>query len=490
MTGVGAGALAAPAAARRRRRSTSASELPSVAEVRGENLEPIEMLLIQQAVLLQAGELTSVELTQDYLDRIAEVNGPFETYGDNGLYNAFVRIDEEGALAAARAADRRLRKARRTGEAAPLLCGIPMGLKDSVATRGFRQLNGTVAYEGNVALDDSFAVAKLRAQGAVPLGITIASAFSGTIAGTFSSNAWDLDYVPGGSSRGSGVAPIARMCSIAMGEETGGSIIFPAACNGASAIKPSLGLASTSGVMPLSPGLDTIGPIGRSARDCALFYNAILGEDPFGDPLTLAVPPGFGPFSLKPRSGSSPLAGITIGINKTDWLTTPAGVQRGVDPQSLYGPDSAAAFERLIGELEGMGATVVEFNGVDYLDYSEESNPYYTDPTVLQTIDNYPVTPQAAVVNSNRYDIHYTEAIRDFAQTRSDEQESLLLAQYGRQPGSTSASGTGTKTWEAAIQIQADVSVFAREEGERRRRKFAANYKQAFDDAGSTSWSS
>jgi len=85
--------------------------------------------------------------------------------GDNGLYNAFVRIDEAGALAEARAADQRLQAARRRGPAAPYLCGIPMGFKDSIGTRGFKQQNGTVAFAGNVALADSTPGAAARAGG-------------------------------------------------------------------------------------------------------------------------------------------------------------------------------------------------------------------------------------------------------------------------------------------------------------------------------------
>jgi Asp-tRNA(Asn)/Glu-tRNA(Gln) amidotransferase A subunit family amidase len=353
-----------------------------------------------------------------------------------------------------------------------------MGFKDSIATQGFRQLNGTVAFEGNVASDDSSPVALLRSLGVVPVGITICSAFSGSIAGTFSGNAWNLAYVPGGSSQGSGVAPIARMIAATLGEETGGSIIFPAACNGASAIKPSQGLVSTAGVMPLSPGLDTIGPLCRSGRDAALIMNALIAPDHAGDPQTLAVPRAFPALSLAPRLGSKPLAGTTIGVNKTDWLTIPGqapagGTQRGVDPQSLYGPEHLVAFNRLRNELEAMGAEVIDFDGVDYLEYSEDANPYYTNPDALMTIDGNNITPTAAVVNSNRNDIHYTQAVRDFAATRPAEQAELLLNQYGRQG-----------SWDLAVRQLTEVTAAVREEGERRRRKFASNYKAAFDDAG------
>ncbi len=413
----------APAAAPAGAREPDPGWLPSAQELRRAERELVDLEVVEQVALLQAGLLSSVELTEAYLERIRRLNGPYETYGDNGLYNAFVRVDEDRALAEARAADQRLSAGRRgNAERAPWLCGIPMGFKDSIGTEGYRQLNGTTAFEGNVALRHSTPVARLREQGVVTLGITVCSAFSGSIAGTFSGNAWNLDYVPGGSSQGSGVAPIARLASATLGEETGGSIIFPAACNGASAIKPSLGLGSTAGVMPLSPSYDVIGPLCRSGRDAALIMNALAGPDPDGDPQTTFAPVPSPLIPLAPRIGSRPLAGLMIGIHKKDWVTTPAGTRRDVDPQSLYEPAHLAALNRLIGELEAMGATVKEFDGADFLVYSEDENPYYNNPDVLQVIDGSNISPSAAVINPNRYDIRYVEAIAEFAATRPPEQ--------------------------------------------------------------------
>lgn len=483
---LGAGAVAtAPAAAkppkvRARRSSRDAGPLPDVKTLRGSKRDLVDHEVVELAAMLQAGWVSSVELTQAYLDRIAKFNGPFETYGDNGLYNAFVRVDEAGALAEARAADKRLWSGRR-GRPAPWLCGIPMGFKDSIGTKGFKQQNGTTAFAGNVALRDSTPVARLRAQGVVALGITMCSAYSGSIAGTFSGNAWNLDHVPGGSSQGSGVAPIARLAAAALGEETGGSIIFPAACNGASAIKPSLGLGSTAGVMPLSPSYDVIGPIARSGRDAALIMNAILGPDPDGDPQTMFAPVPFPQIPMVARIGSKPLRGLTIGIHKKDWVTTRSGTQRDVDPQSLYAPSHQQALARFVGELTAMGAVVKEFDGADFLVYSEEENPYYNNPDVLQVIDGSNITASAAVINPNRYDIRYIDAIADFAADKPEEQRAALLAQYGRRPGGAT---TGERTFAAATAVLAGVSASVRAEGERRRRQWAANYKRRFDEAG------
>jgi Asp-tRNA(Asn)/Glu-tRNA(Gln) amidotransferase A subunit family amidase len=482
------GALAAPSAPRRVS-SSSSSPLPSAASVLADERPLTDHEVMELAALLQAGEVSAVELAEEYYGRINALNGPFETYADNGYYSAFIRIDEEIGMSAARAADERLAAARAGGPAAPYLCGIPMGVKDSIAVEGFAAQDGTADFLGNVGLEDATAVGRLRALGAVPLGITVASAYSGVIGGTFAGNAWNPEYIPGGSSQGSGVASAARLAAFCLGEETGGSIIFPSSCNGDSSIKVSQGLVSVAGLMPLSPGYDTIGPIARSGRDASLILNGMIAEgpDPFGDPQTLAIPRGYPMLSLAPRVGPKPLAGLTIGINKTDWMTVAVEkegkktteTKQFVDPQSTYGPEYLAAFERLCDELRGMGANVIEFNGVDFLNFEESANPYYNNPTVLEEIDGAKVTPSVAVLSPNRYDFHYVEAPQAFAETRPAPQAENLQKQFGAAP-----LGETTKTWAEAIKQEKLVTEGARREGERRRRLWASNYKAAFDAAG------
>lgn len=486
-------AIAAPPAPKSLSTSSSSSPLPSAASVLADQRPLTDHEVMELAALLQAGEVSAVELAEEYYARIHALNGPFETYADNGLYGAFIRINEDIGLSAARAADERLAAARAGGPAAPYLCGIPMGVKDSIAVEGFPAQDGTVDFLGNVGLEDATAVGRLRALGVVPLGITVASSYSGTIAGTFSGNAWNIEYIPGGSSQGSGVASAARLAAFCLGEETGGSVIFPSACNGDSAIKVSQGLVSVAGLMPLSPGYDTIGPIARSGRDAALVLNALIAEgpDPFGDPQTLAIPRGYPQLSLSPRIGSKPLAGLTIGVNKTDWVTVAvtkeengktvetSETKQGVDPQSLYGTAHLQAFERLCTELREMGANVIDFNGVDFLDFSEGANPYYNNPTVLEEVEGAKITPSSAVLNPNRYDFHYTEAAQAFAATRPAAQAENLQKNFGAKlPGASAA------TFEGAIKQQGGVKESARREGERRRRLWASNYKAAFDAAG------
>ena len=122
-----------------------------------------------------------------------------------------------------------------------------------------------------------------------------------------------------------------------------------------------------------------------------------------------------------------------------------------------------------------------EFDGADFLVFSEEENPYYNNPDVLQVIDGSNITASAAVINPNRYDIRYIDAIAEFAATRPDAQREALLAQYGRRPGGAT---TGPRTFEAATAVLAGVTAAVRAEGERRRRQWAANYKRRFDEAG------
>jgi Asp-tRNA(Asn)/Glu-tRNA(Gln) amidotransferase A subunit family amidase len=439
----------------------------------------VDYEIFELAALLRAGRLSSVEITQAYLDRIDKFNGPFETYANNGLYNAFVRIDRAGALAAARAADKLIAAARRGGRQVSPLCGIPMGIKDSVGIKGLAAQDGSPAFAGNIALRDATVVGRLRNAGVVLLGSAICSAFSGSITGTFAGNAWNIDHVPGGSSQGSGVAPVARLAAACIGEETGGSIIMPSAANGASGIKPSLGTVSIAGLMPLSPGYDVLGPISRSARDSALILATILGPDPVNDPQTLSAPDPFPRIPVAPRPGGKPLRGLTVGIPQTDWMNVGGQIKTGISPQSTYGAGHLAAFNRLVAQLQALGARVIDFPGLDMTDPAQ--NPYFASSDVLATVDGSPVSPSAAVVNANRYEVRYAAAVADFCASGipSPDSAALLTSQYGRRtPGAAAA------TFAAADAFNGGISGAVRYEGEQRRRRLIANYAKALDAHG------
>jgi amidase/aspartyl-tRNA(Asn)/glutamyl-tRNA(Gln) amidotransferase subunit A len=473
----GSPASAAPATTTTTASGPDAAALPATSQIPHKS-RIVDYEIVELAALLRAGKLSSVELTQAYLDRITQFNGPFETYANNGLYNAFVRTDPAGALAAAKAADQKLANARRHGGPISPLLGIPMGIKDSVGIKGLNTQDGSPTFAGNIALKDATVVARLRAAGVVLLGNTICSAFSGSITGTFAGNAWDVAHVPGGSSQGSGVAPVARLAAACIGEETGGSIIMPSAANGASGIKPSLGTVSIAGLMPLSPGYDVLGPISRSARDSALILATILGPDAVNDPQTLSAPDPFPQIPFGPRAGRKPLQGVTIGIPQTDWMNVNGSIKVGVSPQATYGAGHLAVFNRLVSQLESLGARVIQFPGLDMTDPA--ANPYFASADVLAIVDGSPVSPSAAVVNANRYEVRYAAAVADFCASGIPSATSVatLTNQYGRRaPGETAAS------FASADRFNGGIPASVRYEGEQRRRRLIANYTKALRDS-------
>ncbi|RMU68013.1 Amidase [Pseudomonas syringae pv. aptata] len=180
---------------------------------RGAGIERRERIvdyeIVELAALLREGNpqrLTAEQVLVEYWSRITRFNGPQETYGDNGKYNAFVRLEDFSTLLEqARLADQWLTTPDDQRGPAPPLCGIPFGIKDSFAIQGLESKNGTQAFSGNLALRDATCVARLRAQGALIIGHTICSELSTHTVGQFAGNAWDPIRTPGGSSQGSGV---------------------------------------------------------------------------------------------------------------------------------------------------------------------------------------------------------------------------------------------------------------------------------------------
>ncbi|TFV31555.1 amidase [Streptomyces sp. T1317-0309] len=387
-----------------------------------------------------------------------------------------LRPDRPGGCARrGAAADTRFARARHTHEELPPLLGIPFGVKDSVAVKGLDAKDGSHAFDGNTALRDATLVHRLREAGAVILGHTVASAFSGSITAR-SPQRLNKDYVPGGSSQGSGVAPVARLARRASARRPAAPS-YAVGGHGASGIKPSLGTTSVAGLMPLSPGYDVLGPICRSVRDASLVLSIVLGPDPANDPLTLSAPEPFPAMPLSARKGRRPLAGVTIGIPQTDWMRTSRGIQAGTSPQGTYDADHLAAFNRLKQQLTSLGATVKEFPGLDVTDPAND--PYFSSSDVLATVDGSNISPSSAVLSPNRYEIRYWDAVKDFAATRPADQAAALLAQYGRKaPGETSAS------FESATRLGGMIPASVRVEGEKRRRQLQANYQAALDKAG------
>src|SRR5690348_717177 len=278
--GAGGAVMAAPTSTR------AAESLASPGQgVRRFDLEETTIAALQQA--MKSGKLTAHSITEKYLARIEDLDrrGP--------ALHAIIEINPD-ALAIARDLDRE-RKAK--GPRGPLH-GVPVLVKDNIGTADRMTTSaGSYALEGSIPLRDSFVVAQLRKAGAIILGKANLSEWANFRSGHSTSgwsgrggqarNPYALDRNPCGSSSGSGVAVSANLCPVALGTETNGSIVCPSSVNGIVGIKPTVGLVSRSGVVPISHTQDTAGPMARTVTDAAVLLGALAGVDP-RDPATLA----------------------------------------------------------------------------------------------------------------------------------------------------------------------------------------------------------
>ena len=230
----------------------------------------IEKTVAELSVALASGDISSVELTQTYLDRIAELNTEL---------NAFITVCDESALDQARAAD----AARANGETGALL-GIPMAHKDIFCTQGISTTCGSRMLQNFVSPYDATVVERFKAAGAVTLGKTNMDEFAMGSSNENSffgpvRNPWDTNRVPGGSSGGSAAAVAAGLCAMATGTDTGGSIRQPASFCGITGFKPSYGRVSRWGMIAFASSLDQAGTLCQSAEDAALMMNVMAGLD-------------------------------------------------------------------------------------------------------------------------------------------------------------------------------------------------------------------
>jgi len=306
---------------------------------------------------MAAGRLTSVDLTNFYLMRIKQLdeNGP-------GL-NSIIELNPD-ALAIAASADAE----RQRGMVRGPLHGIPVLLKDNIDTGDQMQTTaGSLALAGAPAVRDSTVAANLRAGGAVILGKTNLSEWA-NFRSFFSTSGWSgrgglarnpysLDRNACGSSSGSGAAASANLTAVSLGSETDGSIVCPANVNGVVGLKPTVGLTSRAGVVPISHFQDTVGPHTRTVADAAAVLGVIQSRAGDGrDPATAGVPLGW-------RGRSRP---TNIPTDYTQFLDTNGlrGARIGVTRQGVDNapPQVGAAFDAAIAAIEGAGAMVVDLD--------------------------------------------------------------------------------------------------------------------------------
>ena len=291
----------------------------------------------QIAGLVASGEASAVEIAQAHLDRIAAVDGEL---------HAFLHVDADGALAAAKAVDER----RAAGEALSPLAGVPLAMKDVVVTHGLPTTAGSKILEGWVPPYDATITRRIKDAGIVMLGKTNMDEFamgSSTENSAYgpSHNPWDLARIPGGSSGGSSAAVAGYEAPLAIGTDTGGSIRQPAAVTGIVGHKPTYGGVSRYGLIAFSSSLDQAGPLGRTVLDAALLHEVIGGHDPC-DSTSIAEP--VPPVVAAAREGArADLNGVRVGVVRE---LGGEGYQAGV----------LASFEAAVEVLRGLGATVVE----------------------------------------------------------------------------------------------------------------------------------
>lgn len=272
--------------------------------------ELITKTAVELAEALRAGEVTSVEVTQAHLDRIAAVDGDAES----GVH-AFLHVDAEGALEQARASDER----RAAGKALDYLDGVPIAVKDVLATQGLPTTCGSKILEGWVPPYDATVVRKVKAAGLPILGKTNMDEFAMGSSTEHSAygptrNPWDQTRIPGGSGGGSAAAVAAFEAPLALGTDTGGSIRQPGAVTGTVGVKPTYGGVSRYGLVALANSLDQVGPVTRTVADSALLHELIGGHDPL-DSTSVREPVG-ALYDAARQGATGDLKGLKVGVIK------------------------------------------------------------------------------------------------------------------------------------------------------------------------------
>ena len=293
-----------------------------------------------------SGQFTAVSLVKKYLERIEKIDkrGP--------KLNAVIELNPD-ALEIARGLDRE----RKTGRVRSQLHGIPVMIKDNIDTHDKMMCTaGSLALVGSRPLADAFLVTRLRQAGAIILGKTNLSEWA-NFRGSRSTSGWSgrggltrnpyvLDHNPSGSSSGSAVAAAANLCPIAVGTETNGSIHSPSSFNGIVGIKPTVGLISRSGIIPISQSQDTAGPMTRTVRDAAILLNCLAGFDPNDPGAGITRPLNGESIDYTQMLDASGLRGARIGVARKFFRSYPIGWK--------------LAQDKAVEALKAAGATVID----------------------------------------------------------------------------------------------------------------------------------
>jgi|TARA_B110000261_G_scaffold51653_2_gene61122 amidase len=317
--------------------------------------------LIEVGQMIRQGQATSVEITGYMLNRIASVDEQFKSY---------IHVCGDRALEKAQAVDTEVAAGIYKGP----LHGVPIAVKDLCFTTYAPTRAGTTIYKSFMAPHNATVVDRLESAGAVILGKL--SMTEGAYTGHHPTipvpvNPWNSNYWVGSSSSGSGVATSAGLCFASLGSDTGGSIRYPCATCGLTGIKPTWGRVSRHGVFPLASSLDHIGPMARSAADCAAILQVIAGWDAH-DPTSIDTPVP----EYSSEVGKS-IRDMRIGIDRS---------------YSFDGTDLqiATALEKAIAVLEGLGARIVEVRMPDYDDLVQAWNMMCAIETAVAHQDTYP----------------------------------------------------------------------------------------------------
>jgi aspartyl-tRNA(Asn)/glutamyl-tRNA(Gln) amidotransferase subunit A len=290
------------------------------------------------AALVAGGDVSAVEVAEAHLDRIGAV--------DDAVH-AFLHVDTDGALEAAKAVD----AARAAGTELGPLAGVPLAMKDVVVSKGLPTTAGSKILEGWRPPYDATITRRIKDAGIVMLGKTNMDEFamgSSTENSAYgpTHNPWDLERIPGGSSGGSSAAVAAFEAPLAIGTDTGGSIRQPAAVTGIVGHKPTYGGVSRYGLIAFSSSLDQAGPFGRTVLDTALLHEVIGGHDPC-DSTSIQAPVPRVAAAAREGAERGTLAGVRVGVVRE---LGGEGYQAGV----------LARFEAAVETLRGLGADVVE----------------------------------------------------------------------------------------------------------------------------------